>query len=106
MKKLITATFAGAMSVSAIAFGGMSEVFDSDQVGSFAYERVLIGSKSCIYDYVDSSRKSIIHTTVDESCPLTVTDKDIYPDAHYAREKEKRWNDMYDRWYFDNYPHR
>jgi len=51
MTRLVVATFTGAMSISAIAFGGMGEMFNTGEVGSFAYERIQIGGKSCIYDY-------------------------------------------------------
>jgi hypothetical protein len=106
MKRLVIATFTGAMSMSATAFGGIVDVFSTTEVGSFAYERILSSGKSCIYDYENSSRRAILRTPVDVDCPVTVTDKDIYPEAHYARDKNHRWNDLYNKWYFDNYPHR
>ena len=76
MKRLVVATFTGAMSISAIAFGGMGEMFNTGEVGSFAYERIQIGGKSCIYDYKKSSRRSILRVTPNDECPVTVTDKD------------------------------
>ena len=106
MKRLAIVTITGVMLVSAPAVGGIDEMFGSNQVGSFAYERVTASTKVCIYDYKDSLRKSLLHASTNKNCPDTVTDEDIYPDAHRAKEKESKWNNMYNKWFFDNYPHR